>query len=200
MRKKICFTSKSMSSCRDFHAAPLLSSTWDFCPCHSHFLPPVEDKMLKFSTSDPFNLSAMRLTFSLHVCFILVPSRQYYITFSFGWYWESFIHWTNILVWKERLIILLQKNLRSAEECRQTWNRKCLNLPSPQFKIAVHISEECQISSYKKKDYCQGLNLHLSYKVMKKQLWREKHPDCTDVSCDFTRSKQKDNSFLYWSI
>lgn len=189
-----------MSSCRDFHATPLQTSTWDFCPCHSHFLPPMEDKMLKFLCSDPLNFSAMQQTFNLHVCFILASSRQYYITFSFGLYWESFIHWTNILVWIERIIIFLQENLRSAEECRQTWNRKHLNLPPLPFKIAVHISEECQISNCKKKDYCLGLNLHLSYKVMKKWLWRENSPDCTDVSCDFTRWKQNDNSFLYWSI
>lgn len=81
VRKEICFTSKSMSSCKDFHAAPLLTSTWDFCPCRSHFFPPMEDKMLKFSSSDPFNLSAMRQIFNLHVCFILVLSTQYYITF-----------------------------------------------------------------------------------------------------------------------
>lgn len=120
--------------------------------------------------------------------------------FSFGLYWEPFIHWTNTLVWMERIIILLQENLRSAEECRQRWNTKCLNLPSPQFKITVHICEECQISNYKKKDYCLGLNFHLSYKVMKKWLWTENSPDCTDISSDFTRWKQKDNSFFYWSI
>lgn len=82
LRKEIHFTSKSISSCRDFHAAPWLTSTWDFCLFHSYFLPPMEDKVLKFSSSDPFNLSAMRQDIQSS-CLALFLSPQGNITLLF---------------------------------------------------------------------------------------------------------------------
>lgn len=162
-----------MSNHTDFYGTPLLISTWNLCLCHGHFPSSMEEKMLQVfpllihSTSQLWDRhsiftftfffptqGSIKLVFS--ICFVL--AILYTPNYNFGANAKS---------------NLLQKNVGSAEECRQRWYRKCLNLPSPQFEVVVHISEECQISKYRKTDYCLELNSHLPYEVMTKGLWEQ---------------------------